>query len=884
MGAKPSKHRVKCSSVVKIVLGGGHRETYSRPVSAQEVMLRHPQHVLTHLDVKDPEFRKSIVTAETVLLPGNKYFLVRRRTVEWLLDQHLPGHLSGSIDSPSGHAMEIIESPKHLDCSLSEILRLHPKHSIIPSPQRFADEQIDSDKGGGKSPRSPWRLSPISPLRPWRSSPKVSPGVEQKFADEQIDSDKGGGKSPRSPWHLSPISPLRSRRSSPKVSPGVDFALWYDQLTDGCLSSISQAGAAKDGESEKIMDVSGKVYSSPPKDECQINGSNEERRKGYHASGLLENRKALLQTSSHIQLTSHFPLLCVNQTSGGLGEKHGQGFAHKVVLDGCLPMHSMSSVEEDTVALKQSSNSELSSNVEILLQREANIPLEEKPQKKSLSELLKCPDQQPCILTGAQETDELVVVDISVQEAFKFNDFHTGFLFEDKAMGDALPVKATGNGVINTDKEQMPSLTVESVELHIDPPVVESDIIPCLQQENVQHNILQPCLSTHIVTLEDADENLAGELHQGYQLYCHVEGSKGSPVNAGPQSRVSASLQENGATFPSQSPLPSILADDLSEDEQREGCRDTCSKRLIQDRLKKGCADTFIEVLCEEQTSNPVIFPVVRFSKETGMKCPSVEEETALPDCALKAVSVDNLSDNISSKELNPQPVQTLRDIFLRRSPNYLELIDAGFKCNLMPSVSVAPSSPASAPLSCLLPSSSSFLVSPSSVPLSTKSSSKAFPPSPSSSSLLLPSSPGMSLSLLMDFNAPMMKRSDPFQSSSKQQENLHLLGFNSIRGNTLSIHDQAKAHARADRFIMGKPSKLSTISKKQEIPPSEEGKGVQGKEQEAWRPSTSQYHGSPLILSPRSIRKVLWKPRKRMLLSPIPEFSPEQSPASLSS
>lgn len=89
MGAKSSRDSCGGSSVVMIVRAGGKTEKYSRPVSAQEVMIRHPQDVLTRLHVQDSDCLKSIVTPETVLSPGKKYYLVPRRTVEWLLNSYL---------------------------------------------------------------------------------------------------------------------------------------------------------------------------------------------------------------------------------------------------------------------------------------------------------------------------------------------------------------------------------------------------------------------------------------------------------------------------------------------------------------------------------------------------------------------------------------------------------------------------------------------------------------------------------------------------------------------------------------------------------------------------------------------------------------------------
>ncbi|MCO5585784.1 hypothetical protein L7F22_039720 [Adiantum nelumboides] len=877
MGAKPSKHRVRRSSVVKIVLGGGKRETYCRPVSAQEVMLRYPQHVLTHLDVKDADFSKSIVTAETVLLPGNKYFLVPHRTVEWLLDQHLASTLgppSGRSNSPSDHDMKT-RSFKHLNRSFSEFLSSPSKHCIISSPQRFADEQGYLDKEVGRSMKSSLCFSPKSSLRP----------------------------SPKSPFCLSQKSPLRFTRSnennqrmwrsSPKICPGEDFSVGEEQLSKGCLSSLSQAVAGEDevdGQSEEVLDGGGILYGSPPEDRCQFKVTDEKPKNVSHASKLLQEDDSLsLKTAMPTHLASHslqVTVPCRDHSNGKLRKKHCQEIGHNILFVGCSPRHSKFTPDEDAVTLKWSSNCGFSSTVEVSLQNEANIPLNEKdtssgeePQNKSLLELLKLPDQQQCILTPAQETNDFDVADLFLQEAFDFNDCRAGFMYEDTAEGDVSFLKATGSRVNNTD-EHMSRSIVESVELHTDKPIIESDLVPCLQQENARDKV-EPYFSTAIVGLEDAKKCPAGQPHHRKEISCGVEDSKSSPVTEDPHSSV---LQINGGTVISQAPLPSMLIDDLSQDKQREVCLGTYSESPRQDQPKENCAYRVVETLSEHQTSSVAILPFVGVPQELEAKCPSWEEETALSnsetDYDLKAVSVDNLNKNAPAKELNMQQVQTLGDVFLRRSPDYLELISTASATNGMPYVSIAPLSPEVAPLSCFLSSSTSSSPSLSSVPLSRMTSSKVFPPLPLPVSSSLPSSLGKSL-LLMDFVAPIKNCSDPFLSSSKQQDNLHLLGFNCIRGHSY----QAKAHARARWFIKRKPSKartLSVINQKKVRALPEKAIEYQGKRQEAVRPSTSQYYGSALMLSPRFIRRELLRPLKNKLLSPIPEFSPEQSPASL--
>ncbi|CAL5327599.1 unnamed protein product [Camellia sinensis] len=68
--------------LVKIVHPGGHVELHDRPVLASEIMLRNPRCCVTHPDIFQQPW--AIVSSDTNLLPGQKFYVVPMGTIRKL--------------------------------------------------------------------------------------------------------------------------------------------------------------------------------------------------------------------------------------------------------------------------------------------------------------------------------------------------------------------------------------------------------------------------------------------------------------------------------------------------------------------------------------------------------------------------------------------------------------------------------------------------------------------------------------------------------------------------------------------------------------------------------------------------------------------------------
>ncbi|KAJ0964554.1 hypothetical protein J5N97_025692 [Dioscorea zingiberensis] len=84
--------------VVKIVYPGGRVELRDRPIIAAEIMKANPMCCVAHPDV----FRQpwSVVSPETVLMQGQKFYVVPVRTIRKL--RHLHQKNTTSLNSPPG--------------------------------------------------------------------------------------------------------------------------------------------------------------------------------------------------------------------------------------------------------------------------------------------------------------------------------------------------------------------------------------------------------------------------------------------------------------------------------------------------------------------------------------------------------------------------------------------------------------------------------------------------------------------------------------------------------------------------------------------------------------------------------------------------------------
>ncbi|KAJ0964537.1 hypothetical protein J5N97_025675 [Dioscorea zingiberensis] len=84
--------------VVKIVYPGGRVELRDRPIIAAEIMKANPMCCVAHPDV----FRQpwSVVSPDTVLMQGQKFYVVPVRTIRKL--RHLHQKNTTSLNSPPG--------------------------------------------------------------------------------------------------------------------------------------------------------------------------------------------------------------------------------------------------------------------------------------------------------------------------------------------------------------------------------------------------------------------------------------------------------------------------------------------------------------------------------------------------------------------------------------------------------------------------------------------------------------------------------------------------------------------------------------------------------------------------------------------------------------
>ncbi|KAM7521813.1 hypothetical protein LguiA_011715 [Lonicera macranthoides] len=78
MGVSTSEKRV-----VKLVHPGRHVETHTQPITAAEVMSRNPRHCIARPDVF--QFPWIVVRPESVLVPGEVFYIVPYRTISDLL-------------------------------------------------------------------------------------------------------------------------------------------------------------------------------------------------------------------------------------------------------------------------------------------------------------------------------------------------------------------------------------------------------------------------------------------------------------------------------------------------------------------------------------------------------------------------------------------------------------------------------------------------------------------------------------------------------------------------------------------------------------------------------------------------------------------------------
>ncbi|KAG9446484.1 hypothetical protein H6P81_012612 [Aristolochia fimbriata] len=95
---------------LKLVHPGGFVEVHRRPVAAIEVMMKNPRHCVTRTDVF--QFPWIVVRPESILEPGNVFFIVPFRTIHRLLRDH--HHSNSSPTSDPTPSPPHYESPSNV--------------------------------------------------------------------------------------------------------------------------------------------------------------------------------------------------------------------------------------------------------------------------------------------------------------------------------------------------------------------------------------------------------------------------------------------------------------------------------------------------------------------------------------------------------------------------------------------------------------------------------------------------------------------------------------------------------------------------------------------------------------------------------------------------
>lgn len=99
-------------TVVRVVHAGGRVEMYGNPIPASKLIQRYPGMCVAEPHVfKRPH--ESILSGDDMLLPGNKYFIVRSSTVEKLKRRHSRNNARGDPTMLSGDESE--------DCSVETV-------------------------------------------------------------------------------------------------------------------------------------------------------------------------------------------------------------------------------------------------------------------------------------------------------------------------------------------------------------------------------------------------------------------------------------------------------------------------------------------------------------------------------------------------------------------------------------------------------------------------------------------------------------------------------------------------------------------------------------------------------------------------------------------
>lgn len=112
MGAKRRKE-----SLLKLVHPGGFVEIHKRPITAAEVMKKNPRHCITRPDVF--KYPWVVVRPESILKPGDVFYIVPNRTIYHLLQEHDNSNSQSQASSIDSLKYQLTPHPRHRDHLMS---------------------------------------------------------------------------------------------------------------------------------------------------------------------------------------------------------------------------------------------------------------------------------------------------------------------------------------------------------------------------------------------------------------------------------------------------------------------------------------------------------------------------------------------------------------------------------------------------------------------------------------------------------------------------------------------------------------------------------------------------------------------------------------------
>ncbi|KAI3452678.1 hypothetical protein Pfo_009342 [Paulownia fortunei] len=145
--------------LVRIVHAGGQIEIYQNAIPASKLIKKYPGMCIAKPNVfKRPH--ESLLSADDILLPGNKYFIIRSTTVEKLKRRH---SRKGRINEPANSNEPILESKEFEDVGYNR-----SEESICSSRDFFVSDNWSILRKHVKEKRQ--FVPPIQRPRMWKET------------------------------------------------------------------------------------------------------------------------------------------------------------------------------------------------------------------------------------------------------------------------------------------------------------------------------------------------------------------------------------------------------------------------------------------------------------------------------------------------------------------------------------------------------------------------------------------------------------------------------------------------------------------------------------------------------------------------------------------